>query len=398
MVTVDYEKLEDYSVEFKNVISAPAPVGRILNYVILAGQGVLRHKNGFREITLRDNIASAWCSEFMVGLGLIRYKETATGIFPVYLTEAGENLFSLIRNYPGRFHEGVDPTTCRDELLSYNREAYTLFEGIFKASIICKNLIKYIVNNKSNQFKKDSFYNDYFELFKSLYDRSSDAGSYNRNARTTTGENRMPSLTQICQFFGFLSVQSINNTPYFVFDIEGLQRDTENFQFIPITPEKERELQAKYKEEEILESELIEKYGIDGTVVHEIVSRNSVVQQIFRNNLIAKYGKKCALCSKDLDEVLLASHIKPAAESNVVEKADYENGFLLCALHDKLFDKYLISFDANTGKILISDELRDHLDEYQLNPSFVLDESLMTEKRKGYLLHHNMEFYSRRTN
>lgn len=398
MITVDYEKLEDYGVEFKNVISGPAPVGRILNYVVLAGQGVLRHKNGFREITLRDNIASAWCSEFMVGLGLIRYRESSTGICPVYLTPAGERLYTLIKNYPGKFDEGIDPSSCRGQLEAYSQEAHSVLEGIFKASIVCKNLIKYIINNRTNKFQKDKFFDDYFQFFKAMYDRSSDAGIYNRNVRIAAGGNRMPSLTQMCQFFDLVEVQSIGRINYYVFDIEGLQRDTENFQFIPITPEKERELQAKYKEEEILESELIEKYGIDGTVVHEIVSRNSVVQQIFRNNLIAKYGKKCALCSKDLDEVLLASHIKPAAESNVVEKADYENGFLLCALHDKLFDKYLISFDANTGKILISDELRDHLEEYQLNPNFVLDESLMTEKRKGYLLHHNMEFYSRRTN
>lgn len=398
MTTVAYEKLEDYGVEFKNIISAPAPVGRILNYVILTGQGVLYHKNGFRETGLRGNIASAWCSEFMVGLGLVRYIETNSGIFPLYLTKDGKRLYTLIRNYPGQFDESIDPTICREELLNYSKEAYTLFEDIFKSSIICRNLVKYIINNDSNAFKKDSFYNDYFELFKSLYDKSNDASSYNRDARTTTGDNRMPSLTQICQFFGFLSVQSIHEVQYFVFDIDALQRNATHYQFIPITPEKEQELKTEYKKQEILEEELIKKYGIDGTVLHEIISRNSGIQQIFRNNLIAQHGKKCVLCNKDLDEVLIASHIKPAAKSNVIEKADYENGFLLCALHDKLFDRHLISFDANTGKILIADELLDHLDEYQLDPNFSLDESFMTEKRKGYLSHHNTEFYNRKNN
>lgn len=35
---VDYIKLSDYKVSFKQLISGPAPVGRILNYVILTGK------------------------------------------------------------------------------------------------------------------------------------------------------------------------------------------------------------------------------------------------------------------------------------------------------------------------------------------------------------------------
>ena len=43
-----YVSLSAYGVELKNLISGPAPVGRILNYLNLAGNGLLKHKNGLQ--------------------------------------------------------------------------------------------------------------------------------------------------------------------------------------------------------------------------------------------------------------------------------------------------------------------------------------------------------------
>lgn len=130
-------------------------------------------------------------------------------------------------------------------------------------------------------------------------------------------------------------------------------------------------------------------------MAREIVTRNSSVQNLFRNNLIAKYGSKCAICNKSIESVMVASHIVPASESNVIEKADCENGLLLCALHDKLFDRYLISFDFLTGKLIYADSLKGKLDEYQLSDDLSLEDRFMTDERKDYLMKHNMAFYER---
>lgn len=111
--------------------------------------------------------------------------------------------------------------------------------------------------------------------------------------------------------------------------------------------------------------------------------------------MIAEYGCKCAICNKKINALMVASHIVPASESNVYEKADYENGLLLCALHDKLFDRYLISFRFDDGKLLYASVLENDLEEYQLSEDLTLEERFMTEKRKDYLLKHNMEFYER---
>ena len=49
---------------------------------------------------------------------------------------------------------------------------------------------------------------------------------------------------------------------------------------------------------------------------------------------------------------IITSHIKPWAKSNKFEKLDSENVFLLCSIHDALFDKGLISF-SDDGTIII---------------------------------------------
>jgi predicted restriction endonuclease len=54
--------------------------------------------------------------------------------------------------------------------------------------------------------------------------------------------------------------------------------------------------------------------------------------------------------------MLRASHIKSWKQSTDAEKLDENNGLLLCAHHDALFDKHLITFD-NSGNVQISPTL-----------------------------------------
>lgn len=388
----EYEKLTNYGVEFKNVISGPAPVGRVLNYVIMAGNGQLNHKNGYRALDLKDNIGSAWCTEFMVGLGLIRYNvDKKLTFYPIYLTEKGQNLFNFLKNFKNVFDESNDSMICKKQLKEFSEDAYEYFEIIFKNSIVLKNLITYILNCETNKFIKDIFMDDYFEFFKKLYEGSSD---YNRNARTSTAKNRVPSLIQFCEFFNYVSIdKNSEGKTIYVFNTEKMK--TKENGFIDLSSELLQDLKNENNVNENIASFLEEKYGLDGTVIHEIISRNSNVQKIFRSNLIAKYGRKCMVCDKNIDEILVASHIKPASECDVFGKADCENGLLLCALHDKLFDRYFISFDSETGKILYAKVLENQLDEFQLNKDFVLYKEILTEERKKFLKIHNDEFYKR---
>lgn len=75
-------------------------------------------------------------------------------------------------------------------------------------------------------------------------------------------------------------------------------------------------------------------------------------QSKFREALIEKHGCKCAICGLNIKELLIASHIKEYSKCEKNEHLDLKNGLLLCANHDKLFDKHLISFLSN-GQIII---------------------------------------------
>lgn len=60
----------------------------------------------------------------------------------------------------------------------------------------------------------------------------------------------------------------------------------------------------------------------------------------------------CAITEIRTPELLVASHIKGWAESSVREQVDVENILLLAKNYDSAFDKHLISFDADTGKLV----------------------------------------------
>jgi predicted restriction endonuclease len=70
------------------------------------------------------------------------------------------------------------------------------------------------------------------------------------------------------------------------------------------------------------------------------------------------WGRKCAVTGCDIQQVLIASHAKPWAESSNNERLDAYNGLLLSAHVDKLFDSGLISF-SDKGELLISEEVDD---------------------------------------
>lgn len=382
-----YEKITELGLDFKNIVSGPAPVGRILNYLKLVGQGKLKHKKGNRDLTLHDGIGYAWTTEFMVGLGLVSYDDSRDTVVPLKLTTVGQELYELIAN-SANFDEDKNPTKCKEELLAFSNTAYLKFESIFKSSVVCKNLCHYIANKQTNKFKKSDFLNDYFGTLKKFY--TGEDYIYTPNSSATTGDNRVPSLIQLCQFFNAVVYEG----GYYVFNVEKLNNHSTS-SFIEIDEKVVTKLSDEEKTSEKIVDDLVSKYGIDGTVAREIITRNSSVQEIFRNNLKAKYGCECAICGKNIDMVLIASHIKPASQSNVIEKANCENGLLLCALHDKLFDRYLISFDFNSGKLIYAKELEDKLDDYQLSKDFILDEKFMTKERKEFLMEHNLEFYER---
>lgn len=107
----------------------------------------------------------------------------------------------------------------------------------------------------------------------------------------------------------------------------------------------------------------------------------------FRDQLLKRYDARCPVTGIENTELLVASHIKPWHECSNAERLDPDNGILLSALADKLFDRGLLSFSDDGGSIL--------------SPQLSASDQILVSKmlqRKPALTHRNREYldYHRR--
>lgn len=109
---------------------------------------------------------------------------------------------------------------------------------------------------------------------------------------------------------------------------------------------KGQEIVAKQEEERILSNPHLE------VTERKAIVKSRIGQGQFRENLLLKYGK-CVISGVNIPQVLVASHIKPWAACNNRERLDVNNGLILSATYDRLFDSGLISFNEH-GNLLVS--------------------------------------------
>jgi putative restriction endonuclease len=111
-----------------------------------------------------------------------------------------------------------------------------------------------------------------------------------------------------------------------------------------------QQLSKKFKQKEIFE--------LTEPSVTEVQKNVKVrlVQQFFRDTVLASYNFNCSLCKMSLTMMLNASHIIPWA-ANKKRRADPRNGLCLCALHDRAFDRGLITVSEDF-KIEVSREIK----------------------------------------
>lgn len=115
-------------------------------------------------------------------------------------------------------------------------------------------------------------------------------------------------------------------------------------------------------------------------------------QGLYRSQLLARWNGKCAVTGCAIRELLVASHAKPWAASTNQERLDPDNGLPLIANLDRLFDRYLISFDPETGAMLVSGKLSKKEREMLGVPAPLRKKP--TERQAEYLRHHRERFLS----
>jgi len=138
------------------------------------------------------------------------------------------------------------------------------------------------------------------------------------------------------------------------------------------------------EEKEIKESGLSED-------VKENLSRARKGQGKYRENLL----KECPYCPITIvsdDRLLIASHIKPWAHSEINEKTDPKNGFMFTPTYDFLFDRGFITF-TDDKKMIVSPWL-SKMTKSKLN---LVDNKkyplLVTEERETYLDYHRKNIF-----
>lgn len=86
------------------------------------------------------------------------------------------------------------------------------------------------------------------------------------------------------------------------------------------------------------------------------LKKSRLGQGKFRDELMVEFESTCPLTGVSIPELLRASHIKPWRHSTNQERLDRQNGLLLAAGADALFDKGFISFDR-LGTLLVSKQI-----------------------------------------
>jgi len=125
-----------------------------------------------------------------------------------------------------------------------------------------------------------------------------------------------------------------------------------------------------------------------GTDIPKLM-KTRVSQGAFRRMLLLE-RHQCQLCNITTTSILQASHIKEWSESSRDERIDAANGLLLCANHDALFDRHLISFSPDTGNICISDSISaEQKIALSISEEFTL---LLNERRKNYMKIHYQKY------
>lgn len=87
--------------------------------------------------------------------------------------------------------------------------------------------------------------------------------------------------------------------------------------------------------------------------------KTRVGQHFFRMAVLNSYGNRCCVTGLNKSELLVASHIKPWKVSDEkTERTNPMNGLCLNSLHDRAFDRGLITLDDHY-RIVISKNIRD---------------------------------------
>lgn len=160
--------------------------------------------------------------------------------------------------------------------------------------------------------------------------------------------------------------------------------------------DKDFEVSDKTEKDIINEIDEFTFYEKEGLTVEKVV-KIRINQNFFRKMILSSYENKCCLTGMNVPSLLVASHIVPWANDEK-NRLNPENGICLNNLHDKAFDRGLITIDTDY-KIQVSKNLKD-LEPNETMQKFFLDydgKEIILPKRflpnREFLDFHNREIF-----
>ncbi|HFD2078907.1 HNH endonuclease [Serratia marcescens] len=102
--------------------------------------------------------------------------------------------------------------------------------------------------------------------------------------------------------------------------------------------------------------------------------KTRVDQNLFRKNVLEAYEYRCCVTGLEEQSLLVASHILPWSHS-IEQRLNPSNGLCLSSLHDKAFDRGLITFDEDL-KLVLSSKIK------RLKSSIYVENFLKYEGKK----------------
>jgi len=125
-------------------------------------------------------------------------------------------------------------------------------------------------------------------------------------------------------------------------------------------------------------------------------------QDFFRRSILASYDGKCCMSGVTTPELLIASHIVPWS-SDVKNRLNPRNGLCLSAIHDKAFDRGLITVTPDFS-IRVSEKIKEEGQRTKLGKmlSGLEGEKIVAPKRflpaPEFLQWHNDVCFEKKTN
>ena len=88
----------------------------------------------------------------------------------------------------------------------------------------------------------------------------------------------------------------------------------------------------------------------------QVLSAQRIKQHFFRRAVLSSYRGRCCMSGASESRLLIASHIVPWSRDKS-NRLNPSNGLCLSAIHDRAFDKGLISL-TDDGHVILSDQMR----------------------------------------